>query len=33
MDKEKVDKEYLEKFLADIEKLKQERGKNDNVGN
>ena len=25
MDKEKADKEYLDKFLADIEKLKNEK--------
>ena len=32
MDKEKADKEYLEKFLADVEKLKAEKEKkyNDN---
>ena len=27
MDKEKTDKEYLDKFLADIEKLKAEKEK------
>ena len=28
MDKEQADKEYLEMFLADVEKLKKERGSN-----
>lgn len=27
MDKEKADKEYLDKFLADVEKLKAEKEK------
>jgi hypothetical protein len=31
-EKEKRDKSYLEKFLADIEKLKQERKKKKNTG-
>ena len=28
MDKEKADKEYLQKFLDDVEKLKKERESN-----
>lgn len=31
-EKEEKDKSYLEKFLADVEKLKQERDKKKNTG-